>query len=848
MTERPVCSLACSPPPTRSTLGNYIGALLQWKEMQTTYDAFFCVVDLHAITVPQDPAQLREQTRRTAAQYIAAGIDPSSVDPVRAVARAGARRAGLGAEHHHRLRRGQPDDPVQGQVGRSRARMPRRVGLFAYPMLMAADILLYDTERRAGRRRPAAARRAHPRPRRALQLALRRHLRRARGGASSRRPRSIYDLQNPTSKMSKSAESRGRHHLAARRAVEDREEDQAAVTDTEREIRFDREAKPGVSNLLTIYSVAHGGGRSPSSRPEYAGRGYGDLKKELAEVVVEHVRADPRAHARAARRPGRARPRARAATPTAPSEVAEADARDGVRPRRLPPPRALTMPPVSAPHRPARARRSPSRPTSTASLAVLPGSRCSSEYLTTPVAVHREPTPRASSREYRAERLGSAATELHLGDPPAEGAPLLGVIGLRQRGGNEIGFWLGAPHRGDGIMSRGRARGLRLGVRAVASPDGTRATSSGVPSRATRRPPTSRGRPDSGASSPARADRCRSATAAPWPRWHAERRRVIDPTRPRSDRSSDVTLSAAAAVERCPIPSCCSTSTTPSSRIARRCAPASPCTCGELAYDGDAAAASGALARARGGALPLATSPARLTSRASAGLALATSPARTASSSTTPRRAPGSTATSSTTETRGRCTTTRCPASTRSHEPCPACGSASSRTASSTSSSPSSSASASAIASSTSSPRAMSASTKPDPRIFRIALERFGVGEAAGRAAYVGDRLRTDAIGAADRRPHRRLAEPHRRRAVTRRRGMPRCSRSPRSRSCPPCSTAPRRADGCRLARLTRALTTGAAAGDVKRAGRTPMRPALLVNRTSARRSSRHHVAVCRAP
>ena len=105
-------------------LGNYIGALLQWKELQATHDAVFCVVDLHAITVPQDPAALREATRRTAAQYIAAGIDPERLDPVRAVARRRASAARLGAQHDHRLRRGEPHDPVQGEVaeaGRRRA-------------------------------------------------------------------------------------------------------------------------------------------------------------------------------------------------------------------------------------------------------------------------------------------------------------------------------------------------------------------------------------------------------------------------------------------------------------------------------------------------------------------------------------------------------------------------------------------------------------------------------------------------------------------------------------------------------------------------------------------------------
>ena len=96
------------------------------EEAAAEFDAFFCVVDLHAITVAQDPAELRENTRRTAAQYIAAGIDPASLDAVRAVARARASAARLGPEHDHRVRRGQPDDAVQGQVRAARRRGDHR--------------------------------------------------------------------------------------------------------------------------------------------------------------------------------------------------------------------------------------------------------------------------------------------------------------------------------------------------------------------------------------------------------------------------------------------------------------------------------------------------------------------------------------------------------------------------------------------------------------------------------------------------------------------------------------------------------------------------------------------------
>ena len=109
-------------------LGNYLGALVQWVALQETHDAVYCVVDLHAITVEVAPDQLRDRTRRTAAQYLAAGIDPEPLDPVRAEPRARARPAAVGARLPHRLRRGLPDDPVQGQVGQAGRRTGPRSG------------------------------------------------------------------------------------------------------------------------------------------------------------------------------------------------------------------------------------------------------------------------------------------------------------------------------------------------------------------------------------------------------------------------------------------------------------------------------------------------------------------------------------------------------------------------------------------------------------------------------------------------------------------------------------------------------------------------------------------------
>ena len=160
--------------------GNYIGALLQWTELQKTHDAVFCVVDLHAITVPQDPATLREKTRRTAAQYIAAGIDPTvSTLFVQSHVPAHTELAWV-LNTITGLRRGEPHDPVQGQERQAGhgCRERRAVHL---PDPAGGRHPALRRGRRAGRRRPASAHRAHPRPRPALQLAVRRHLRGARG-------------------------------------------------------------------------------------------------------------------------------------------------------------------------------------------------------------------------------------------------------------------------------------------------------------------------------------------------------------------------------------------------------------------------------------------------------------------------------------------------------------------------------------------------------------------------------------------------------------------------------------------------------------------------------------------
>ncbi|WP_454118057.1 tryptophan--tRNA ligase [Microbacterium lacticum] len=268
-------------------VGNYIGALLQWRDLQDAYDAFFSVVDLHALTQPNDPAELREKTRRTAAQYIAAGIEPS--------------RSTLYVQSHvpahAELQWVLSTITGFGEAGRMTQFKDKsarygtdqtNVGLFTYPVLMSADILLYQTDivpvgddqKQHVELTRDLAERFNSRYGEAFTVPI---------PVIQKETARIYDLQNPTAKMSKSAESdAGVLWLLDDPAVSAKKV-MRAVTDSDGTVRYDREAKPGVSNLLTIYAALTGR-QIPSIEDEYAGRGYGDFKKGLAEVVVNEFR------------------------------------------------------------------------------------------------------------------------------------------------------------------------------------------------------------------------------------------------------------------------------------------------------------------------------------------------------------------------------------------------------------------------------------------------------------------------------------------------------------------------------------------------------------------------------
>ncbi len=266
-------------------LGNYLGALVNWTKMQDDYNAYYCVVDLHAITVPQDPAELRQNTRITAAQYLAAGIDENkSALFVQSHVPAHAQLAWVlmtltGFGEAGRMTQFKDKSQKAGTDSTS-------VGLFTYPVLQAADILLYQ---------PKAVpvgedQRQHIELTR--DLATRFNSRFGETfvipeGVILKETAKIYDLQNPEAKMSKSGDPKGLVNIMDESSVI-LKKIKSAVTDTDSVIRFDREAKPGVSNLLGIHS-AISGQSIDALVAHFDGKGYGDLKGEVADVVLAEI-------------------------------------------------------------------------------------------------------------------------------------------------------------------------------------------------------------------------------------------------------------------------------------------------------------------------------------------------------------------------------------------------------------------------------------------------------------------------------------------------------------------------------------------------------------------------------
>ncbi len=273
--------------PTNASLhlGNYLGALRQWVSLQDDHDAFYCVVDLHAITAGHDPEHLRERTRVTAAQYLAAGVDPDrSVLFVQSHVPQHAELAWVlgcitGFGEASRMTQFKDKSLRQGADSTT-------VGLFTYPVLMAADILLYNADVVP----VGEDQRQHIELTR--DLAGRFNSRYGDtfvvpDGFIPRETAKIYDLQDPTAKMSKSVAGSGLVELLEDpKVIEKRIK--SAVTDTGREVVVDAQNKPGVTNLITILS-AFSGRTVQQIEHDFAGRGYGDLKKEVAAAVLDVV-------------------------------------------------------------------------------------------------------------------------------------------------------------------------------------------------------------------------------------------------------------------------------------------------------------------------------------------------------------------------------------------------------------------------------------------------------------------------------------------------------------------------------------------------------------------------------
>lgn len=267
------------------TLGSYMGAIKNWVALQDDYDCLYCIVDMHAITVRQNPAELRQKTLSLLALYIACGVDPEKC--VLYLQSHVSAHAELCWVLNTFTYVGEMERMTQFKDKSARHADNINMGLMDYPVLMAADILLYQAD-------------VVP-----VGLDQRQHLEIARDIAQRFNnaytptftvPEGLYmkvgakinDLQDPTKKMSKSAENpNGSIFLSDDRDAIIRKF-RRAVTDSDSEVRFDAETKPGVSNLLSIYSVFTDKSVADCER-EFAGRGYGEFKLAVGEAVADKL-------------------------------------------------------------------------------------------------------------------------------------------------------------------------------------------------------------------------------------------------------------------------------------------------------------------------------------------------------------------------------------------------------------------------------------------------------------------------------------------------------------------------------------------------------------------------------
>ena len=267
-------------------LGNYLGALKQWVQLQEDNDAFYCVVDLHALTVETDPKVLQKRILLSAAQLIAIGVDPSKCTLfIQSHVPAHNQLAWVlecitGFGEAGRMTQFK-DKSQKGGADRT------NVGLFTYPILQAADILLYQADfvpvgedqrqhieltRDLGQRFNSKYKEIFNIPQAQIIKSLAK----------------INDLQEPTAKMSKSAASMSGVIELLDAPEITLKKFKSSVTDDGKEVKFDEKGKPGISNLLTIHS-ALSGKSIEAIENEFAGKGYGDFKTAVAEVVIAEL-------------------------------------------------------------------------------------------------------------------------------------------------------------------------------------------------------------------------------------------------------------------------------------------------------------------------------------------------------------------------------------------------------------------------------------------------------------------------------------------------------------------------------------------------------------------------------
>ncbi|MBQ9960619.1 MAG: tryptophan--tRNA ligase [Firmicutes bacterium] len=262
-------------------LGNYLGALKQFVELQDDHECLYCIVDLHAITVPQDPKALREHILDVAALYLAVGIDPKkSIVFVQS-----------DVSGHSELSWVLTCNSYTGELSRmtqfkdkSKNKESAPTGLFTYPVLMAADILLYDTDIVP----VGNDQKQHIELCRDLAIRINGKYKDTfvvPDGRFLKAGARIMALDDPTKKMSKSAENIHSRISLLDEPSKIKKSIMKATTDSEGIIRYDVENKPGISNLLTIYSVLSGISIEDLEK-KYEGKGYGDFKKDLVEVTV----------------------------------------------------------------------------------------------------------------------------------------------------------------------------------------------------------------------------------------------------------------------------------------------------------------------------------------------------------------------------------------------------------------------------------------------------------------------------------------------------------------------------------------------------------------------------------